>query len=68
MHGPVLIVLVAIAVVGGLFYFVRNRRRTHRTSEASDRSPGASDARNRNSDASDPSTEASDRNAGHERH
>jgi uncharacterized membrane protein len=43
-HGPIAIALVLIAVVGGLVYLVKSRRRSDRdpgsdrTSEASDRS------------------------------
>jgi hypothetical protein len=43
LHGPALLVLLALAVVGGLFYLVKTRRRSQRTPDASDRSAEASD-------------------------
>jgi hypothetical protein len=43
LHGPVLLVLLALAVVGGLLYLLKSRRRSHRTPDASHRSPEASD-------------------------
>ncbi|MGI8886228.1 MAG: hypothetical protein ACR2G9_04860 [Gaiellaceae bacterium] len=51
MHGPVLLVVVAIAVVGALVFFLaRNLRRSDRN-PASDRTPEAND---RSRDDPDP--------------
>lgn len=53
MHGPVLLVVVAIAVVGALvFFLVRGLRRSDRD-PASDRSPEAND---RSRDDPDPAS------------
>ena len=60
-HGPVLIILVAVAVLGGLFYVVKSRRRSDRGPDASDRSPEARDASDRGTEASDASPDTSDR-------
>jgi hypothetical protein len=54
LHGPVLLVLLAVAVVGGLFYLVKSRRRSQRTPDASDRSPEANDQLRSDADDRDP--------------
>ena len=71
MHGPVLLVLIAIGVLGGLVYLARYRSRSDKREDAGERSGEAREASDRRSDAgpatpdrSDPELDASDAKAG----